>query len=193
MAPAGRASGRAGSTRNGPERSGRRSRPGPIRGCRRSWPEDGRHHAPDVSTRSGRRPFTGRNRRVGYDASPMIDSLRAMPGGIRLFLVYAFLILAGIGISLRSVVDLAISVPVSFEGLVVMALLAYTIFTTTLVLQRKQAARSLALGLASLTVPLVPLLALSQLLVEAVFVAAFGLALFRGLLRPEVGTYPSEP
>ena len=116
-----------------------------------------------------------------------------MPGGIRLFLVYALLILAGIGISLRSVVDLAISVPVSFEGLVVMALLAYTIFTTTLVLQRKQAARSLALGLASLTVPLVPLLALSQLLVEAIFVAALGLLLFRGLLRPEVRTYLSEP
>jgi MFS superfamily sulfate permease-like transporter len=123
----------------------------------------------------------------------VIDRLRAMPGGIRLFLVYAFLILAGIGISLRSVVDLAISVPVSFEGLVVMALLAYTIFTTTLVLQRKQAARSLALGLASLTVPLVPLLLLSQLIVEAVFVAAFGLALFRGLLRPEVRAYLSEP
>ena len=116
-----------------------------------------------------------------------------MPGGIRLFLVYAFLILAGIGISLRSVVDLAISVPVSFEGLVVMALLAYTIFTTTLVLQRKEAARPLALGLASLTIPLVPLLALSQLVVEAVFVAAFGLARFRGLLRPEVRTYLNEP
>jgi len=123
----------------------------------------------------------------------MIDRLRAMPGGIRLFLVYAFLILAGIGISLRSVVDLAISVPVSFEGLVVMALLAYTIFTTTLVLQRKQAARALALGLASLTIPLVPLLALSQLIVEAVFVAALSLALFRGLLRPEVRTYLNEP
>ena len=81
-----------------------------------------------------------------------------MPGGIRLFLVYAFLILAGIGLSLRSVVDLAISTPVSFEGLIVMVLLAYTIFTTTLVLQRKQAARNLALGLASLTIPLVPLL-----------------------------------
>ena len=40
-----------------------------------------------------------------------------------------------------------------------MVLLAYTIFTTTLVLQRKQAARDLALGLASLTIPLVPLLA----------------------------------
>ena len=123
----------------------------------------------------------------------MIDRIRAMPGGIRLFLVYALLILAGIGISLRSVVDLAISVPVSFEGLVVMALLAYTIFTTTLVLQRKQAARALALGLASLTIPLVPLLALSQLPVEAVFVAAFALALFRGLLRPEVRTYLNEP
>ena len=123
----------------------------------------------------------------------MIDRVRAMPGGIRLFLVYALLILAGIGISLRSVVDLAISVPVSFEGLVVMALLAYTIFTTTLVLQRKQAARSLALGLASLTVPLVPLLLLSQLPVEAIFVAALSLLLFRGLLRPEVRTYLNEP
>ena len=115
-----------------------------------------------------------------------------MPGGIRLFLVYAFLILVGIGLSLRSVVDLAISTPVSFEGLIVMVLLAYTIFTTTLVLQRKQAARNLALGLASLTIPLVPLLALSRLLVEAIFVASLGLLLFRGLLRPEVRTYLSE-
>jgi len=123
----------------------------------------------------------------------MVDRVRAMPGGIRLFLVYALLILAGIGLSLRSVVDLAISAPVSFEGLVVMVLLAYTIFTTTLVLQRKQAARTLALGLASLTVPLVPLLALSGLGVEAVFVVALGLLLFRGLLRPEVRTYLNEP
>ena len=115
-----------------------------------------------------------------------------MPGGIRLFLLYAFLILAGIGMSLRSVVDLAISTPVSFEGLVVMVLLAYTIFTTTLVLQRKQAARGLALGLASLTIPLVPLLLLSRLIVEGVFVATLGLLLFRGLLRPEIRTYLSE-
>ena len=93
----------------------------------------------------------------------------------------------------RSVVDLAISTPVSFEGLIVMVLLAYTIFTTTLVLQRKQAARNLALGLASLTIPLVPLLALSRLIVEAIFVASIGLLLFRGLLRPEVQTYLNEP
>ena len=123
----------------------------------------------------------------------MLDRIRAMPGGIRLFLVYALLILAGIGISLRSVVDTAISTPVSLEGVVVMVLLAYTIFTTTLVLQRKQAARGLALGLASLTIPLVPLLALSRLIVEAIFIAALGLLLFRGLLRPEVRTYLNEP
>jgi hypothetical protein len=123
----------------------------------------------------------------------MIDRVRAMPGGIRLFLFYAALILVGIALSLRSVVDLAISTPVSFEGLVVMVLLAYTIFTTTLVLQRKQAARNLALGLASLTIPLVPLLLLSRLPVEAVFVAALGLLLLRGLLRPEVRAYLSEP
>jgi len=123
----------------------------------------------------------------------MIERLRAMPGGIRLFLVYAALILTGIGLSLRSVIDLAISTPVSLEGLVVMVLLAYTIFTTTLVLQRKQAARSLALGLASLTIPLVPLLVLSRLIVEAVFVGTLGLLLFRGLLRPEIRTYLSEP
>jgi hypothetical protein len=123
----------------------------------------------------------------------MIDRIRAMPGGIRLFLVYALLILAGIGLSLRYVIDLAISAPVSFEGLVVMALLAYTIFTTTLVLQRKEAARGLALGLASLTIPLVPLLALGGLIVGAIFVAALGLALFRGLLRAEVRTYLDQP
>jgi hypothetical protein len=130
---------------------------------------------------------------VGYDARPMLERIRAMPGGIRLFLAYALLILAGIGISLRSVVDTAISTPVSLEGVVVMVLLAYTIFTTTLVLQRKQAARGLALGLASLTIPLVPLLALSRLIVEAVFVAALGLLLFRGLLRQEIRAYLNEP
>jgi hypothetical protein len=76
----------------------------------------------------------------------MLDAIRAMPTGIRLFLLYAFLILAGIGLSLRFVVDQAIEASVSFQGVVVMALLAYTIFTTTLVLQRKEAARGLAIG-----------------------------------------------
>lgn len=116
-----------------------------------------------------------------------------MPSGIRLFLVYTFLILAGIGLSLRFVVDLAISAPVSLPGIVVMVLLAYTIFTATLVLQRKQAAFGLAVGLASLTIPLVLLLAVSPVHPALpVFTAAFGLLLFRGLLRPEVRAYLSE-
>jgi hypothetical protein len=123
----------------------------------------------------------------------MLDRVRAMPGGVRLFLLYALLILAGIGLSLRFVVDQAISAPVSLPGVVVMVLLAYTIFTTTLVLQRKAVARGLALGLASLTIPLVPLLLLSRLVIEAIFVTALGLLLFRGLLRTEVRAYLDQP
>lgn len=123
----------------------------------------------------------------------MLQTLRDMPAGLRLFLIYALLILTGVGLSLRFVVDQAVEASVSFGGVVVMALLAYTIFTTTLVLQRKEAARGLSLGLASLTVPLVPLLLLSRLPVEAVFVAALGILLFRGLLRPEVRAFLNEP
>jgi len=122
----------------------------------------------------------------------MLERVREMPGGIRLFLLSAFGILCLIGASLRFIVDQAISAPVSLPGLVAMILLAYTIFTTTLVIQRKQAARRLALGLASLTVPLVPLLVFSGLALEAIFIAALALLLFRGLLRPEVTTYLNE-
>jgi hypothetical protein len=122
----------------------------------------------------------------------MIDRVREMPGGIRLFLAYALLILAGIGLSLRFVIDQAINAPVSLPGVVVMILLAYTIFTTTLVIQRKQAARNLALGLASLTVPLIPLLLLGGLIPQTIFVTALSILLFRGLLRPEVQAYLSE-
>jgi hypothetical protein len=96
-------------------------------------------------------------------------------------------------LSLRFVVDQAIAAPVSLVGVIVMVLLAYTIFTTTLVLQRKEASRGLALGLASLTLPLIPFLLLTGLLVQAVFVIALAALLFRGLLRPEVRTYLSEP
>lgn len=116
-----------------------------------------------------------------------------MPSGIRLFLIYAALILAGIGVSLRFVIDLAIGAPVSGPGVVVMVLLAYTIFTTTLVLQRKEASRGLALGLASLTLPVIPFLVATGLVVQAIFVTALAALLFRGLLRPEVRAYLSEP
>jgi len=123
----------------------------------------------------------------------MLTTWRAMPGGIRLFLFYALLILAGIGIALPYVIALAVGAPLSFPGLVLMILLAYTIFTATLVIQRKQAARGLALGLASLTIPTAALLALSRLPIEALFVAVLALLLFRGLLRPEVRGWLHEP
>jgi hypothetical protein len=122
----------------------------------------------------------------------MLAQVRAMPGGIRLFLVYALLILAGIGISLRFVIDMAIGAPVSGPGVVVMVLLAYTIFTTTLVIQRKQAGRGLALGLASLTLPLAVYLLLAGLLPQAIFIGALAALLFRGLLRPEVRLWLNE-
>ena len=123
----------------------------------------------------------------------MITAVRAMPWGIRLFLVYAVLILAGIAFSLRVVVDQAIAAPISPLGILVMVLLAYTIFTTTLVLQRKRAARGLAFGLASLVIPAVVLLATSPVHPALpFFAAAFGVLLFRGLVKPEVQTYLSE-
>jgi hypothetical protein len=116
-----------------------------------------------------------------------------MPFGVRLFLLYGGLILVGIALSMRSVVDQAAVMPISPIGVVVMILLAYTIFTMTLVIQRKQAGFGLAVVLASLVIPAVLLLAISPVHPALpVFIAAFGLLLFRALLRPEVRTYLSE-
>lgn len=116
-----------------------------------------------------------------------------MPLGIRLFLVYGLLILAAIGAALPAVVDLAVGAPITFTGIVVMTLLAYTIFTLTLVLQRKQAGRGFALGLASLTVPVVPVLLLGGLVAQAAVVAGVAAVLLYGLLRPDVRGYLTEP
>jgi uncharacterized protein (DUF2062 family) len=115
-----------------------------------------------------------------------------MPWGIVLFLGYAFLILVGIGLALPGVINLAIDTPVSLPGLVVMALLAYTIFTMTLVLQRKAAARNLTYGLASLTLPSIVLALLYGQVIGAIFLAALAALLFRGLTRPVVSTWLRE-
>jgi hypothetical protein len=123
----------------------------------------------------------------------MTFEIRGMPWQIRLFLGYALLILVGIGLSLRFVVDQAIAAPVSPLGIVVMVLLAYTIFTTTLVLQRKAASRTLALGLASLTVPPVPWAVVIGLWPVAAFFLALALLLVRGLRTPAVAAWLSEP
>jgi hypothetical protein len=123
----------------------------------------------------------------------VVDRFRAMPPGIRIFLGYAFLILGAIGLSMRWVVDQAISAPISPIGVVAMVLLAYTIFTTTLVLQRKEASRTLALGLATLTLPAIPLLLLAAQPVFAVIVTLLAVVLFHGLTRPAVRSWLNEP
>lgn len=128
----------------------------------------------------------------------MLDTVRSMPTGVRLFLAYALGLLALIGLSMRWVIDQAIDAPVSLVGLVWMCLLAYTIFTTTLVLQRKQAARGLALGLTTLLVPAVPLawLTLNGLAAQWPITLALALLaamLFVGLTRPDVRGYFDEP
>jgi hypothetical protein len=120
-----------------------------------------------------------------------------MPPAIRLFLGYALAILAIIGLSLRFVVDQAIAAPVSPIGVVVMALLAYTVFTTTLVIQRKEAARGLAIGLATLTVPAIPLawftFANGALgLILAALMLALSVALLRGLSGTRTRTWLNE-
>ena len=123
----------------------------------------------------------------------MIARLRAMPLGIRLFLVYGFLILAAIGVALPAVVELAVGMSITFTGVVVMTLLAYTIFTLTLVLQRKQAGRGFAIGLVSLAVPIVPVLLAGGLVAQAAVVAGVAALLLYGLLRPDVRGYLTEP
>lgn len=115
--------------------------------------------------------------------------MRRPPWGIALFLVYGFVILAGIGVSLPYVVAQAIEVPISPTGLVEMALLAYTIFTLTLVLQRKAAARSFAVGLSTLTLPPIAIGLLGGVPIVSVFFVALAALLFRGLRAPAVSAW----
>ena len=77
-----------------------------------------------------------------------------MPLGVGIVVVYGLALLAGLALSLPLVVEQAVEAPVSPLGLLWMLLIAYVIFTLTLVLQRKQAGWGLSLGLASLTLPL---------------------------------------
>ena len=104
-----------------------------------------------------------------------------MPAGVRLFLAYGLLVLALIGLTLPGVVGMAVEVPITGPGVVLMLLLAYTVFTLTLVLQRKRVAFWLAVGLASLIVPVVVFLVLVGLPAPALVGAGLALGLILGL------------
>ena len=86
--------------------------------------------------------------------SLMVELIKSMPAGVRVVLGFGFLLLAGVGLTLPLVVQQAVEAPISAVGLLWMLLLAYLIFTLTLILQRKQAAWMLSLGLVSLSVPI---------------------------------------
>jgi hypothetical protein len=84
----------------------------------------------------------------------MLEVIRSMPGGVKLIMGFGFILLAGVGLTLPLIVNQAVEAPVSPIGLLWMLLLAYLVFTLTLILQRKQAGWMLSVGLASLGVPI---------------------------------------
>ena len=124
----------------------------------------------------------------------MLQLVRQMPAGVMAFLVYGFLILVFLGLTLPLVIEQAVEAPISFMGLIWMLLLAYLIFTMTLVLQRKQVAFPLALGLVSLCLPLVPLAYLSPAgLPGAMAVLAVFIVEAWSLRRPRTRAWFVEP
>jgi len=126
-------------------------------------------------------------------APDMIELIRSMPGGVRFVLAFGFTLLAGMGLTLPLVINSAVEAPISALGLLWMLLLAYLIFTLTLILQRKQAAWMLSLGLVSLTVPLALLLFFGAGVPGAVFGIGLSGLLFTSLRGKRVRAWFSEP
>lgn len=106
-----------------------------------------------------------------------------MPIGVRVFLVYGFLVLGIIAITLPLVIEQAIEAPISLAGLIDMLLLAYLIFTLTLVLERKQAGYALAIGLGTLALPMIPILYLSPAGLPGALIALSVAVVVLGTLR----------
>jgi hypothetical protein len=124
----------------------------------------------------------------------MLHQLRAMPNGVRVFLLYAFGILVLVGLLTPLVVDQAVEAPVSALGVVWMLLLAYLFFTITLVLQRKQAGYPLALGLSSLSLTLVAFTYFSPAGAPGALVAlVLAIAVIGSLRRSATRTWFVEP
>jgi len=116
-----------------------------------------------------------------------------MPNGVRLVLAFGFVLLAGVGLTLPLVIDQAIEASVTPIGLLWMLLLAYLVFTLTLILQRKQAAWMLSVGLATLSVPLAVVMYFWAGFLGALMGAALVALLFWSLRGPRVREWFSEP
>ena len=124
----------------------------------------------------------------------MWEVIKAMPPGVLVFMGYAMLVLSILGLLMGRVVDEAIAAPISFIGVVWMALLAYLIFTLTLVLQKKQAAYGLSLGLTSLLLPLALILLFADITwIPTLVVEVLFLVVVFSLRRPRSRAWFSEP
>ena len=124
----------------------------------------------------------------------MLQTIREMPPGVLLFMGYCFLVLTVIGLAMPIVIDQAISAPITFIGMVWMLLLAYLIFTMTMVLQKKQAAFGLSLGLTSLLLPMavIALFAPGGFVLSITAIVLFVLVVW-ALRRPRSREWFSEP
>lgn len=121
----------------------------------------------------------------------MLEIVKSMPNGVRVLMLFGLTLLAGVGLTLPLVVSQAVEAPISALGLLWMLLLAYLVFTLTLILQRKQAAWMLSIGLASLSIPVA--IALYFWSPPTVVVGiAVALVLFYSLRRPSVRAWFSE-
>lgn len=116
-----------------------------------------------------------------------------MPLGVLLFLPYGVAVLAICGLVLPGIVELAVETPVTGPGVLLMLMLAYTIFTLTLVLQRKRAGRWFAVGLSTLSLPIAGGLALAGEPIAALLAAGLAAVLIGGLLTPSAGAWFDQP
>jgi hypothetical protein len=123
----------------------------------------------------------------------MLEVLRSMPRGVKLVVGFGFILLAGVGLTLPLIINQAVEAPVSPIGLLWMLLLAYLVFTLTLILQRKQAGWMLSLGLASLGVPIALILFFWAGVPGAIFGVGLVGMLFTSLRGERVRAWFSEP
>ena len=122
-----------------------------------------------------------------------MDQQRGVPLGVLVLFGFGLLLLAALGLTLPLIINQAIDAPVSPLGLLWMLLIAYLVFTLTLLIQHKQAAWNLTLGMATLVIPLT--LLLWQLVGAAALLAgiALGILLVLALRGTRVRAWFSQP
>ena len=132
--------------------------------------------------------------------------MREAPLAVRLWFVWAFLLLAGTGLMLPRIVgfvDFSERAPFSLLGIFMMLELAAVLFGITVALQRKRIAHRFAIGIAALAVPILAglppaLLQLSPASARGWYALTIPLGLLIsvilivGLLRPRARAWFSE-